>query len=52
MMVLKPNGIFQALYTGFQLYIKILNNIKSQPELCIFLLFVFQVNNPTDAGND
>jgi len=46
-MVLKPNGIFQALYTEFQLKAKILINIKSQPEACIFLYFVFLVNNLT-----
>jgi len=40
MMILKPNGIFQALYTEFLLYTKTLNNIKSQPGLYIFLFFV------------
>jgi hypothetical protein len=39
MMILKPNGIFQALYTEFRYKQEILNNIKSQPELCIYLFF-------------
>lgn len=32
-MVLKPNGIFKALYTEFQQIIKIHESVKKQPEL-------------------
>jgi hypothetical protein len=43
MMVLKPNGIFQALYAEFQLIARNPERIKSQPELYYFSIFLYNI---------